>query len=366
MRSTTAAGVDTLKPHQRIFELDALRAMAALNLVLFHFTHVYAEKYGYVEPLGWRWPFGAYGVELFFMLSGFVNGMSLMRRRQPVDFVAARLIRIVPIFVLVIIANLGLMTLAPLNQTPVSTGQFFANLTLMPRVLGYECIDPVMWTLQVEMMFYGLLVVMFKIGGLKRYVAGWGSLLALSLIMCPTLDALAASHSGAAWFAVATAIRHLLVLDFVPLFAIGFVLYMIKTDVGPKWKNLLLITMAAGVFHSIDHGKHNPLATLLIIGLVTMAAYGKIPVLRARPFVFISTISYAIYLCHNNLGCVLIHRFDHSGMNSHVALGISIVFAFALGTLVTLRIEQPMTRRLRAMWARYRTGDLAVRPAASS
>ncbi|MFG0267113.1 MAG: acyltransferase family protein, partial [Rhodopirellula sp. JB055] len=74
-----------LKPHRRILELDALRAMAAINLVLFHFTHVYAVKFGFSSPLGGEWPYGAYGVELFFILSGFVNSMSLMRRGKPTD-----------------------------------------------------------------------------------------------------------------------------------------------------------------------------------------------------------------------------------------------------------------------------------------
>ena len=55
---------------KRIVELDSLRAIAALNLVLFHFTHVYTVKYGYTTPLGFDFPFGKYGVQLFFMLSG--------------------------------------------------------------------------------------------------------------------------------------------------------------------------------------------------------------------------------------------------------------------------------------------------------
>ena len=46
----------------------------------------------------------------------------------------------------------------------ISLGQFAANMTLIPRVLGYECVDPVMWTLQIEMVFYATLVVLFKIG----------------------------------------------------------------------------------------------------------------------------------------------------------------------------------------------------------
>lgn len=350
----SAATETALKPHRRILELDALRALAAINLVLFHFTHVYAVKFGYSSPLGFEWPYGAYGVEMFFILSGFVNSMSLMRRGKPVDFVAARLIRIIPIFLMVIIANLWILRLAPMNEA-VSTSQFLANMTLIPRVLGYECVDPVMWTLQIEMMFYATLVILFKIGALKRYFIGWGTLLTLSLFACPTLDSMAATHSEAGWFAVATAIRRVMLLDFVPLFAIGFLLYMIKTDTGRRWQNILGILIAAGVFHSIDHGKHNPAATALIIGLVTMSAYGKVPFLRLKPLVYVSTISYALYLCHNNLGCALIHRFDQSGIPPQICFLIAVVFSFSMAIIITNRIEQPITGALRAAWNRYRS-----------
>ena len=351
-----------LKPHRRIVELDALRSMAAINLVLFHFTHVYAVKFGFTSPLGGEWPFGAYGVMMFLMLSGFVNSMSLLRRGQPGDFVAARLIRIVPLFLIVIVANLFLSGLEPLHSfntesgNTLTTSQFLANLTLMPRVFGYECIDPVMWTLQVEMMFYVVLVCLFCYGGLKRYWIGWGSLLAASAIVCPTLDAMKESYSGNTLFVIGTGVRHLMVLDFVPMFMIGFLLYMIKTGVGRRWHNVAGIVAAVAVFHCIDHGKHNPVATVLIIGLVTMAAWGKIPLLRLKPFAYVSTISYAVYLCHNNLGCVLMHTFDHAGVPPIACLAIAIVFSFAVGIIVTHRIEQPITSRLRGWYQELRNG----------
>ena len=344
-----------LKPHRRILELDALRAMAAINLMLFHFTHVYSVKFGYTSPLGFEWPYGAYGVEMFFILSGYVNSMSLLRRGKPVDFVAARMIRIIPIFLMAIVANLWILSLAPMNEN-VSSAQFLANMTLMPRVLGYECVDPVMWTLQIEMMFYVTLVTLFLIGGLKRYFIGWGVLLALSLTVCPTLDSLAAVHSETQWFALATVIRRIMLLDFVPLFAMGFLLYMIKTETGKRWHNVLGIILAAGVFHSIDHGKHNPLATALIIGLVTASAYGKVPMLRFKPLVYVSTISYALYLCHNNLGCALIYRFDHAGVPPQLCFLIAVIFAIAMSIIITQRIEQPITAALRDAWNRVRNG----------
>ncbi|QDT06742.1 Acyltransferase family protein [Rubripirellula lacrimiformis] len=355
-RPVMESNASILKPHRRILELDALRALAAINLVLFHFTHVYAVKFGYTSPLGFEWPFGAYGVEMFFILSGFVNSMSLLRRGKPVDFVAARMIRIIPVFLLVIIANLWILPLAPMHQS-VSAGQFAANMTLLPRVLGYECVDPVMWTLQIEMMFYVSLVTMFSIGALRRYFIGWGTLLMLSVTVCPLLDAIAPTHGDAGWFAAATAVRRLMLLDFVPLFAMGFLLYMIKTGVGKRWQNIGGILIAATVFHLIDHGKHNPAATALILGLVTMCAYGKVPPLRFRPLIYVSTISYALYLCHNNLGCALIHRFDHAGVPPQICLGIAIVFSFAMAIIITNRIEQPLTNGLRKGWSRYRNGE---------
>ncbi len=363
--SSSSASSNALKPHKRILELDALRAIAALNLVLFHFTWVYAEKFGYSSDLGFKWPFGAYGVEMFFILSGFVNSMSLMRRGKPVDFVAARLIRIIPIFFLAIIANLWILQLAPMNQI-VTQGQFLANMTLLPKVLGYECVDPVMWTLQIEMMFYATLVIMFQTGYLKRYFVGWGSLLACSIILCPTLDALSAYSENSLHIA-ATTLRRLLLLDFVPLFAIGFLLYMIKTGVGKKWKNLLGIVVAAGVFHSIDHGKHNPVVTFLIIGLVTACAYGKVPPLRFKPLLYVSTISYSLYLCHNNLGSAMIHAFDQAGVPPIICFAIGMVFSFALAIIITNRIEQPITKVLRKGWSRLRSGrqETTVATAAS-
>ncbi|MEM0926533.1 MAG: acyltransferase [Planctomycetota bacterium] len=359
----SATGETTaLKPHRRILELDGLRALAAVNLVLFHFTHVYAVKFGYTSPLGFEWPYGAYGVELFFILSGFVNSMSLLRRGKPVDFVAARLIRIIPIFLLVIVANIAIMQFPPLRDSAMTPGQFAANLTLLPRILGHECADPVMWTLQIEMMFYFLLVVLYRYGGLKHYFVGWGGVLLLSYVLCPLLDSSEAVASGTIWFVVATAVRRLLILDFAPLFAMGFLLYMIKTKTGILWKNLVGVLVAGFVFHSIDHGKHNPAATALILGLVTLSAYGKVPLLRIRPLVFISTISYALYLCHNNLGCVLIYRLDHGGYHPVFCFAIACCFSLGLSLLVTNRIEGPLTRWLRGRWERYRSGVMSQKP----
>ncbi len=341
----------------RILELDGLRALAAINLMLFHLTHVYSVKFGYSSPLGFEWPFGAYGVELFFILSGYLNAMSLLRRGDPSRYLSARFIRIVPIFLIVIVANLLIVQLPPHDTTHYTTAQWIANLTLVPRLLGQECIDPVMWTLQVEMMFYGLLTLLFVGGLLRRPIWTWSILLALSLLVCRWVDAQpATSLEGSLLASWAIAVRGLLLLDFIPLFAIGFMLYLLRTRQGSSITSLIVLIAGAAVFHHIDHGKHNPAATVLIVATVALASMGKIPPLRIRPLVFVSTISYALYLCHNNLGCALIHHFDRAGLPSVACLLIAIVFSLSLATIVTTRVEQPITRAIqRALSRRVET-----------
>ena len=67
----------------RLGSLDALRGLAALGVVLFHYLPYYHEMYGHGFAL-WPWlnhglSFGRYGVHLFFILSGFVIFMTLER-----------------------------------------------------------------------------------------------------------------------------------------------------------------------------------------------------------------------------------------------------------------------------------------------
>jgi peptidoglycan/LPS O-acetylase OafA/YrhL len=79
--------------------------------------------------------------------------------------------------------------------------------------------------------------------------------------------------------------------------------------------------------------------------------------LRFRPLLYVSTISYALYLCHNNLGCALIHRFDQAGVPPQLCFLIAVIFSFAMAILITTRIEQPITTALRNGWNRYRKSE---------
>ena len=84
----TPKGLQTASQNAaRVVELDALRGLAALAVVAFHYTTLYGELYGHSGPPPLSFGFGNYGVHLFFLISGFVIFMTLERTRSAMDFV---------------------------------------------------------------------------------------------------------------------------------------------------------------------------------------------------------------------------------------------------------------------------------------
>ena len=145
-----------------------LRAISCLNLLLFHFTYVYQNKYGFESPLGFAFPYEKYGVQLFFMLSGLVNAMTLLSKRKADDFIVARCIRIFPSYWLVICMNVWLFAMLPMYHSAAQADLWAANMTTFPNLLGFPNMEPVTWTLQVEMLFYCFLMLLLITGLLDR------------------------------------------------------------------------------------------------------------------------------------------------------------------------------------------------------
>jgi len=339
---------------KRIVELDSLRAIAALNLVLFHFTHVYAVKYGYTSPLGFEFPWGKYGVQLFFMLSGFVNAMTLLKKRQSADFLAARIIRICPAYWSVIVINLLIVGIAPLAMVIYTPDQIAANLTIMPNLFGYENMEPVTWTLQVEVLFYSLILVMFMTGALQRPFRTVMALLAMSLVTCTCINFLQAGSHNPTILAWMTLCREVMILEYLPLFTVGILLNEIKNKRGKTAVNAIGIFASLCVFHLVDRFDHNPLVSLILFGMLAFSAYGKLPILRFKPLVYISSISYALYLLHNNLGCVFIYHVNQAGLSPLWSMIAGIVFVIGVSAFVTHKIEMPLNRVLRSRWTAFR------------
>jgi len=70
------------KTSSRILELDSLRGLAIIAVMLYHYTSRYVRLYGFHNTPPFEFWYGRLGVEFFFIISGFVIFMTLSKPKQ--------------------------------------------------------------------------------------------------------------------------------------------------------------------------------------------------------------------------------------------------------------------------------------------
>ena len=151
-----------------IFNIQVLRAVAALLVVLLHSMNV-STDYGFDKGLILKlkgWGYG--GVDLFFVISGFImTHIQSLRKYSATTFFIKRLIRIVPLYWILTILMLVAYILFPAYFNTVKISPEWALASLL--FLSQESVNrfPLLydgWTLEVEMMFYIVLsfLLIFK------------------------------------------------------------------------------------------------------------------------------------------------------------------------------------------------------------
>jgi exopolysaccharide production protein ExoZ len=156
----------------KYLSLQALRAFAAIMVVVYHsqaLCHKYAAGPSTTEAI--LGEFGSHGVDLFFILSGFVIFLTLRKTDStPGRFLSRRLIRIVPLYWLL---TLCMMTFGVLvsPKTPVAVRPVLESLLFSSYVLNARMpVIYVGWSLEYEVFFY-LVVTLALLAAVPLYRA---------------------------------------------------------------------------------------------------------------------------------------------------------------------------------------------------
>jgi exopolysaccharide production protein ExoZ len=174
---------------QEFYGIQVLRAIAALAVVAGHSTDYLVEQTGHV-PRQLAWLHGPAGVDIFFVISGFVMMISaggLLRHTHPARlFLLRRCIRIVPLYWLLTSVKLGLLHWRPslaIHALP-STWNAISSYLFIPNLATSGDIRPVIplgWTLSFEMAFYLLFAIGLAASGrVLRFITP--AVLALALL----------------------------------------------------------------------------------------------------------------------------------------------------------------------------------------
>lgn len=337
------------KKNNRIEEIDALRGIAALSVVLFHYTTIYDFRHNVASTLGWHFTIGYYGVYLFFVISGFVILLTLQNCRTGLDFAISRFSRIFPAYWTAVITSFVLLEM--LGTTPAqSFPQLAVNFTMLERIIGYNPIDSVYWTLNVEMSFYLWMWVVFKLGWLKKIQTVISFVLAFQLLM--------AIYSHSVNHIFSQGIRVVFLLEYARLFCAGMLFFEAR-EYGFTLKRLLLLmwcwlNQMFIPFRDFEWqlpGMVGDLAVLGVFFIMFLVVRGQLRWLVNPVLLYLGAISYTLYLLHNKIGNSMRDDLTLRGYSPWQAFWMALIFSCSLATLVTFLVER---RAMMAIRQRYR------------
>jgi peptidoglycan/LPS O-acetylase OafA/YrhL len=313
---------------QRLLELDALRGFAAFAVLLFHYFFRYNEIYGH-GPIEVNWAhWGGHGVNLFFIISGFVIFWTLQRIEKPMDFLVSRFSRLYPVYWAALVTTFCVVSYFGLQGREVSLSSAVKNLLMFHGYLGIPSVDGAYWTLKVELTFYFWIFAIYIINQLKN-VELWLSLLILVFI---------AKNIGL--FPVHYVINNIFIIDYISFFVAGICFYKIKNGVNTKTNQLILVLSLASRLVNCTNGSFVVYSICYI--LFYCAVSGHIKFLAYKPFVFLGTISYSLYLIHQNIGYVAINTAYKFNFPPLLGISIATIIAVLFAYVLTKYIERPL------------------------
>ncbi|MDM8083327.1 acyltransferase [Cellulomonas cellasea] len=340
----------------RLRVLDLLRFLAAGAVVLFHFTARDHHRWQGGLPaevfpeLSQVTRYGYLGVHLFFVISGFVILSSAWGR--PVgSFAASRVSRLYPAFWAAVLLTATLRYLWPSFEAR-SPAEVLVNLTMLQDLFGVPRVDGVYWTLWVELQFYLVVAVFMRIGITAPRVLAFAA--AAPLLTVP------------ATLAVPALSRTFTLVEWLPLFCAGMVVYLMRRD-GPSrlaWSALgvdvgaavlLSVVNTTSAIDQVASGMRTS-PTVVALGVVACVALvagatliPRMAQVDSRLLTRAGLLTYPLYLTHEYTGWASIEALS-SYLDPYPALllsiGVCVLVAVLVHLVVERRVQQPMRRYL--------------------
>ncbi|MEP6748498.1 MAG: acyltransferase [Bacteroidota bacterium] len=329
----------------RYEELDALRGVASLMVVFFHFTWRRPEaNLGFI--------LGTTGVDLFFIISGFVIFMSLNKITRSTDFIINRVSRLYPTywtcvtftFIIVIISTLFTTGLA----AQIPWGTYLANMTMFQYYLRVPDLDGPYWTMITEMLFYIGILFLFHFKWLKH----------LNKIGLGVSIAAAVSAYSGHFIPI---IKSIPVLEFIPLFFAGTIFYKIYTIKANHLADYLILAVCfvcqVMLFYVAGRSKWfiSQLQYIMMLSvffsIFILFVNHKLKFIINPVTLFLGKISFALYLIHQNISINYIipycmEKWHMSFWLSSICVALPVVLLLA--SFITFYIEAPFGKIMKA------------------
>lgn len=349
---------------RRIHELDLFRFLAALAVVLFHYTfrgfNLGERAPLEFQALGGVFKYGYLGVEFFFLISGFVILMSAMNSDAK-SFSIARISRLLPSIVVCASVTAVVSVVFGPPEFAVTASQYVLNLVMLNELVDVPYVDGVYWTLFIELRFYALVTVAVAAKSLHRVetvLLGW---LALSVL----------GHVGA----LPSSLEYALLTEWSAYFIAGALFYLVRSN-GASIHNVGSLAVCCGlsIEQAVHMAKFRSLLyqsehSGLVVGSIIVAFYAifflvaldRLTVLNRPEFGPLGAMTFSLYLIHQNIGFIIFNRLG-AEVNRWVLLVGTGGLVMLASYLFANYAEHALGRRVKLYLRSVTSRDLAAEP----
>ena len=321
----------------RLANVDALRGVAALAVCLFHWEHI-----GFGTPVNAQvFRFGMLGVELFFMISGFVIGLVAERSPSVPRFVLARAVRLYPAY----LASVALTALYVLPVGKYGVETVLVNVTMLQSFVDVPNITNPYWTLAFEITFYSLVAGLLAAGTFARieiFALAW---LALALLYRLTIPGPLGFDDG---HPLAQLGYITLAPQFAPFFVLGSMVLRIKRGcLGTLGRIAIAAALGMTLFGRDDFaqvsGAAYATAAVAMTVALWIAAHGSAgDGFIVRTLGRLGIVSYPLYLVHCTVANLCILVLTPYPIGSAFAVMLSAPVSLLLAVCLHRKLERPL------------------------
>ena len=345
----------------KIYFLDSVRAIATLAVFMFHAGYLLVYPQNKVLNLVRFVTYGGtVGVSMFFVLSGFLLFYQMYKKEEALtraelwNYAKKRMLRILPLYYFSLFFII--LFLRPYILTaPDGLRSILFNLVFLRGIKGANgggtiTIDPVYWTLVIEMHFYFLLpifyYIFFKFKNIRPFLAvillGFGYRMALvAFVHNPTMQMLRFTPAN---------------FDFFAFGMLGAYLYTHRVkwleSIGKGYIQALLIVVFILFvrFYDLDF---NPtfsyvlapvfLGLIIALGMLSFIANNRTLLskfLTSAPIPFIAKISFSVYIWH----ALVIQKVDYLLISNNAKFFLSVIITLIVSTISYYVVEAPFLR----------------------
>jgi len=310
---------------KRYVFIDGLRGIAALMVLFLHLSFILSSSsgdYGLEKILPQSimklLHNGHSGVEVFFVISGFVMMYSLRSARITPGFLGRfalrRSLRLDPPYWVALAAVLFIQHLTKIQLTAltipgsddVTSRSVLLNAVYLHTIVGETMLLDVSWTLCLEVQFYLVLVLLLAcVQQIMRW-SGLGRKLSLVIVFAPllvlslwmSLPVLPALRSNGAWGVLSS---HGIFFSWWYMFFAGSLVCLVLQKELPDWTLLVFCLLTLPLFLS-DNRVHDkaPLVIPVTAGIIFFVGKaGKFGIwLGGAVAQYFGRLSYSLYLVH--------------------------------------------------------------------